>query len=107
MRNVARQSRSVAQQLSKASYRQFVLRYANVVELQADGLERLALENTKPASLQESDRLRDAELEGEVASEVVAVDERAGQRSAHPARHRRAGAAENRTATGESRHRSV
>ncbi len=71
MRNVARQSRSVAQQLSKASYRQFVLRYADVVELQADGLERLALENMKTASLQESDRLRDAELEGEVASRAA------------------------------------
>ena len=68
MRNVARQSRSVAQQLSKASYRQFVLSYADVVELQADGLERLALENTKTASLQESDRRRDAVLDGEVAS---------------------------------------
>ena len=65
MRNVARQSRSVAQQLSKANYRQFVLRYADMVELQADGLERLALENTKTASLPESDRRRDAELEGE------------------------------------------
>ena len=58
MRNFARQSRSVAQQLSKVNYRQFVLRYADMVELQADGLERLALENMKTASLQESDRLR-------------------------------------------------
>ena len=63
MRHVARQSRSVAQQLSKASYRQFVLRYADMVELQADGLERLALENMKTASLPESDRLRGAERE--------------------------------------------
>jgi hypothetical protein len=63
MRNVARQSRSVAQQLSKANYTQFVLRYADMVELQADGLERLALENMKTASLPESDRLRGAERE--------------------------------------------
>ena len=63
MRNVARQSRSVAQQLSRANYRQFVLRYADMVELQADGLERLALENMKTASLPESDRLRGDERE--------------------------------------------
>ena len=70
MRNVARQSRSVAQQLSKANYTQFVLRYADMVELQADGLERLALENMKTASLQESDRLRGAEVECELASAI-------------------------------------
>ena len=63
MRTVARQSRSVAQQLSRANYRQFVLRYADMVELQADGLERLALENMKTASLPESDRLWGAEHE--------------------------------------------
>ena len=71
MRNVARQSRSVAQQLSEACYRQFVLRYADMVELEADGLERLALESMKvppTVSLQESDRLGDAEVEREIAA---------------------------------------
>ena len=66
MRNVARQSRSAAQKLSGANYRKFVLRYADMVELQADGLERLALESLKApptVSLQDSDRLRDAEVE--------------------------------------------
>ena len=70
MRNFARQSRSVAQQLSEANYRQFVLRNADMVELQADDLERLALESMKApptVSLQESDRLRDAEVEAAAA----------------------------------------
>jgi hypothetical protein len=70
MRNVARQSRSVAQQLSEASYRQVVLRYAEIVELQADGLERLALENMKTTSLQGSNRHRDADIEREVAAAI-------------------------------------
>jgi hypothetical protein len=69
MRNFARQSRSVAQQLSEASYRQFVLDYAEMVELQADDLERFALENMKAlptVSLQKSDR--DAEGAREIAA---------------------------------------
>jgi hypothetical protein len=69
MRNFARQSRSVAQQLSEANYRQFVLRYADMIELQADGLEHLALENMKTVNMQESDRLRDA-VEREVAAAI-------------------------------------
>jgi hypothetical protein len=34
----------------EANYRKFVLRYADMVELQADGLERLALESMKESA---------------------------------------------------------
>jgi predicted transcriptional regulator len=59
MRNVARQSRSVAQQISQTTYRRLVLRFADTAELQADDLEHLALENEK----RESDPLQDAKAE--------------------------------------------
>jgi hypothetical protein len=51
MRSVVRQSRSTALQLSDANYRAFVLRYADLVDVQADGLERLALESPKSNSI--------------------------------------------------------
>jgi hypothetical protein len=51
MRNLARQSRSTAHQLSEVKFREFVFRYADMVELQADVLERLATESPKSASI--------------------------------------------------------
>jgi hypothetical protein len=57
------------QKLLETNYRKFVLRYADMVEFQADGLERLALESMKaPPAVSLQERLRDAEVEREVAA---------------------------------------